>query len=138
MKVMTLFCYFGVLFVSSSALGADPDAGRRLAQLECAACHIVAPNQREELADAPPFEVIGRKFGFNFDMLVLSLMGPHAKMNFSLRRSEAGRYRGLHRHLGEVKTAGGDALFHAVHDKAAFLGVDDSVGEDGSSDSGKR
>ena len=89
MKVMTLFCCFGLLFVSSSALGADAEAGRRLAQLECPACHIVAPNQREELADAPPFEVIGRKFEFNFDMLVMNLMGPHAKMNFSLRRSEA-------------------------------------------------
>jgi mono/diheme cytochrome c family protein len=89
MKVMTLLCCLAPFFVSSLALGADPEAGRRLAQLECAACHIVAPNQREELADAPPFEVIGIKFGFNFDMLVLSLMGPHAKMNFSLRRPEA-------------------------------------------------
>ena len=88
MKVMTLFCCFGLIF-SSSALGADAEAGRHLAQLECAACHIVAPNQRDEIADAPPFEVIGRKFGFNFDMLVVSLMGPHAKMNFSLRRPEA-------------------------------------------------
>ena len=53
------------------------------------AMHIVAPHQRQEIADAPPFEVIGRKFGFDSDMLVFNLMGPHAKMNFSLRRSDA-------------------------------------------------
>jgi mono/diheme cytochrome c family protein len=89
MKAMKLFCCFGLFLVSSAASGADAEAGKRLAQLQCAPCHIVAPNQRQELAEAPPFEVIGRKFEFNFDMLVLGLMGPHAKMNFSLRRPEA-------------------------------------------------
>jgi mono/diheme cytochrome c family protein len=89
MKAITLFCCFGLPLLSSSAFGADAEAGQRLAQMQCAACHIVAPNQRQEIADAPPFEMIGRKYGFNFDMLVLNLMGPHAKMNFSLPRSEA-------------------------------------------------
>jgi mono/diheme cytochrome c family protein len=88
MRTITLVCCLGWL-VSFSAFGAEADAGRRLAQLRCAACHIVAPNQRQELADAPPFEVIGRKFGFDTDMLILGLMGPHAKMNFSLTRPEA-------------------------------------------------
>jgi hypothetical protein len=60
-----------------------------LAQLRCAACHIVAPSQRQEIADAPPFEVIARKYGANADMLVMNLMGPHAKMNFGLRVTEA-------------------------------------------------
>jgi cytochrome c2 len=88
MKVITLLCCFGLPF-SSSSWGADAEAGQRLAQLRCAACHIVPPSRREELADAPPFEMIGRKFGFDFDMLVSNLMGPHAKMNFSLGRSDA-------------------------------------------------
>jgi mono/diheme cytochrome c family protein len=89
MKRAVLLCCLGIPLIAASALGADAEAGRRLAQQECAACHIVAPSGRQELADSPPFEVIGRKFGFNFDALVLALSGPHAKMNFSPRRSEA-------------------------------------------------
>jgi len=89
MKMIRLICCLGLPLVSVSAFGADTEAGRRLAQLRCSPCHIVAPHQRQEIADAPPFEVIGRKFGSNSDLLVFNLMGPHAKMNFSLRRSDA-------------------------------------------------
>jgi len=89
MKMMTFVCCVGPLLVSASAFGAEAEAGKRLAQSRCSPCHIVAPNQREEIADAPPFEVIGRKFGFDADMLIINLMGPHAKMNFSLRRPDA-------------------------------------------------
>jgi mono/diheme cytochrome c family protein len=77
------------LLVVSVAYGADADAGRRLAQLRCAACHIVDQSQRNEIADAPPFTVIGRKFDFNSDSLVLALRGPHAKMNVSLTEPDA-------------------------------------------------
>jgi hypothetical protein len=87
--MIALLCSLCPLLISVSASGSDAEAGRRLAQLRCSPCHIVAPNQRQEIADAPPFEVIARKFGSNSDMLVLNLMGPHAKMNFSLRRSDA-------------------------------------------------
>jgi mono/diheme cytochrome c family protein len=90
MKLAALLCCLGIpLVAASSALGADAEAGRRVAQQECAACHIVGPSARQELADSPPFEMIGRKFGFNYDMLVLAILGPHRKMNFSPRRSEA-------------------------------------------------
>jgi hypothetical protein len=89
MKMTTLLSCLSLLLTSVAALGGDVEAGRRLAQLRCSPCHIVAPNQRQEIADAPPFEAIGRKFGFNSDMLVFNLMGPHAKMNFSLRRVDA-------------------------------------------------
>ena len=89
MKVITLLCCLSLPLMSVPAFGGDAEAGGRLAQLRCSPCHIVAPNQRQEIADAPPFEVIGRKFGFDSDMLVFNLMGPHAKMNFSLRRTDA-------------------------------------------------
>ena len=89
MKMFVVCCVAGLPLVLSSALGADAEAGRRLAQLRCAACHIVAPNQGEEVADAPPFAVIGRKFGFNSDDLIFALVGPHAKMNFGLTRPDA-------------------------------------------------
>jgi mono/diheme cytochrome c family protein len=88
MKLLTC-CAALYLPVISAACGADADAGRRLAQTTCVACHVVERNQYNEVADAPPFAVIGRKFEFNPDSLVVALMGPHAKMNFSLRRSEA-------------------------------------------------
>jgi mono/diheme cytochrome c family protein len=77
------------LLVVSVAYGADADAGRQLAQVRCATCHIVDHSQRNEIADAPPFAVIGRKFDFNSDSLVLALMGPHTKMNFSLTERDA-------------------------------------------------
>jgi mono/diheme cytochrome c family protein len=89
MKMTALLCCLGGLLAASSALGEDAEAGRRVAQQECAACHIVGPSPRQELADSPPFEMIGRKFGFNYDMLVLAILGPHRKMNFSPRRPEA-------------------------------------------------
>ncbi len=88
MKLLTC-CAALYLPVISGACGADADAGRRLAQSTCVACHIVERNQHNEVADAPPFAVIGRKFEFNSDSLVVALMGPHAKMNFSLTRRDA-------------------------------------------------
>src|SRR5262245_30055453 len=89
MKVITLLCCLSLPLMSVPAFGGDAEAVGRLAQLRCSPRPIVAPNQRQEIAGAPPFEVIGRKFGFDSDMLVFNLMGPHAKMNFSLRRTDA-------------------------------------------------
>jgi mono/diheme cytochrome c family protein len=82
-------CLVLPLVTSAAHGGGDAQQGRRLAQIRCAVCHIVEPNQRDEIADAPPFMIIGGKFGFDPDALVIALVGPHAKMNFSLRRPEA-------------------------------------------------
>jgi mono/diheme cytochrome c family protein len=83
-------CIFLMLpFIASAAHGGDAQRGKRLAEIRCAVCHIVEPNQRDEVADAPPFMAIGAKFGFSPDDLVFALVGPHAKMNFSLNRPEA-------------------------------------------------
>ncbi|MGP0091648.1 MAG: c-type cytochrome [Xanthobacteraceae bacterium] len=75
--------------VMAQALAADADRGRQLAQQRCAGCHVVAPNQRNEVAEAPPFDTIARKLGFGGDALAFALMGPHPKMNFSPTRREA-------------------------------------------------
>ena len=83
-----LLCLLSFALVAP-AHSADASAGSRLAQLRCAACHIVATNQRQEIAEAPPFETIARKFAADPDALVLNLMGPHSKMNFGLTRSDA-------------------------------------------------
>jgi mono/diheme cytochrome c family protein len=85
-----VICWVASLpIMASAALGADAEAGKRLAQQRCATCHVVDANQRDEVADAPPFDVIGRKFGADSDLLVFDLMGPHAKMNFRLRPGDA-------------------------------------------------
>jgi hypothetical protein len=44
--------------------------GGQLARIQCASCHMIAPHQREELADAPPFEIIARKASFDSDQLI--------------------------------------------------------------------
>ena len=94
------FCPFRVLlflgtialFTIAAALNAcaaDANNGQRLAQEHCAACHAVAPHARSEVANAPPFEAIGRKYGFDADRIAHAIAGPHPKMNFSPGLQEA-------------------------------------------------
>ncbi len=71
------------------ARAADAEAGQRLAQTHCAACHMVAPHARNEAADAPPFEAIGRKYGHDAGAISVAISGPHPKMNFSPQPPEA-------------------------------------------------
>ena len=83
-KALTiLFLQLAFMLMPAAALAADPVHGRTLAQTHCVACHAVAPNRRDEVAAAPPFDVIGRKYGFNPERLLLSIIGPHPRMNFS-------------------------------------------------------
>lgn len=78
------------IFIAPTALAADADNGARLAQRWCASCHVVASNQREANADAPPFEIIARRFGFDSKKLVVFLLEPHPKMpSMALTRREA-------------------------------------------------
>jgi mono/diheme cytochrome c family protein len=80
----------GLVLAASSARAADVESGKQLAQLRCAACHIVTLSPRNDLvADAPPFLMIARKYGSDTEALVVNLVGPHAKLNFSLSRPEA-------------------------------------------------
>ena len=74
---------------ASETLAADIDRGKDIALHQCAACHIVTRPQRNEVADAPPFEVIGRKNGFDAASLAFALLEPHPKMNFALTQGEA-------------------------------------------------
>jgi mono/diheme cytochrome c family protein len=75
--------------LATDARAADARLGAQLAQSHCADCHIVTPNARNEVADAPPFDVIGRKYGFDAGAITHAITGPHAKMNFSPNRREA-------------------------------------------------
>ena len=78
-----------VLAPASPVIAADASNGRQLAANHCAPCHIIAPGLRNEVADAPPFDSIGRKYGFDSDALANAILGPHQKMNFSPQRGEA-------------------------------------------------
>jgi mono/diheme cytochrome c family protein len=75
--------------VTSAALAADADNGRRLAEMRCAGCHVVASSQRRDVTDAAPFEVIARKFATSPEALAFSLLDPHPRMNVMLTRREA-------------------------------------------------
>ncbi len=66
------------------ARAGDAGQGREIAQQQCAACHVVGRDIGREIANAPPFEVIGRKNGFNEGAIALNLRGPHPKMNFAI------------------------------------------------------
>ncbi len=75
-------------FGEQAAAAADVKRGKRIAQLRCAPCHIVVPNQRNEIADSPPFEDIGRQNGFNAEMLAYLILAPHPRMNLTFTRGE--------------------------------------------------
>ncbi len=85
LAVIALFVFGATL----RAPAADAAHGQRLAQDHCAACHAIAPHARNEVANAPPFDVIGRKYGFDADRIAAAIAGPHPKMNFAPARREA-------------------------------------------------
>jgi mono/diheme cytochrome c family protein len=84
-----LMAMLAVSLPASGAGASDVASGRLLAASHCAVCHAIAPGQRNEVADAPPFEAIGRRHGFNAGALVHVILGPHPKMNFMPQRADA-------------------------------------------------
>jgi cytochrome c len=84
---------FGLLIAATLAaqpvIAADADNGKRLAQMRCVPCHIVEPNQRREVAAAPPFDAIASKFALTPEMLAFAMLNPHPRMNVTLTRGEA-------------------------------------------------
>ncbi len=76
--------------VVQPALAADASNGLRVAEVWCAASHVVTFSQRQANADAPPFEEIAKRPNFSEPGLVTFLLDPHAKMpNMNLTRIEA-------------------------------------------------
>jgi mono/diheme cytochrome c family protein len=69
---------------------ADATNGAALAQRWCAACHVVARDQRQASADVPPFHEIAARPGFDQARLAVFLLDPHPKMpSMNLSRAEA-------------------------------------------------
>ena len=90
-RIAVLLAIAVASLVPAADKAADASNGERIAKTSCAACNIVEapPIVRREVADAPPFIAIARKFNFNADMLVFELIEMHPKMNFALTRREA-------------------------------------------------
>ena len=100
MVTLLRFCLLAsAVLLASPAPGADADAGKGLAQTRCVPCHAVERDQRRNIADAPPFEVIASKPGFNPELLAFSLLDPHPRMNVTLTRREA---RDLATYIGSL------------------------------------
>jgi mono/diheme cytochrome c family protein len=79
---IALLIVLAIACLASSAPAADADRGRRLAQEHCASCHAVT-TPRNEVSDAPPFSVIGRKYGSAAPAIAAAILGPHPRMNFA-------------------------------------------------------
>ena len=80
----------GAAFGVSSAVAADAAHGADLAKRWCAACHVVAGDQKQASADVPSFAAIAGKFDFTQEKVTNFLLDPHPKMpNFPLSRDEA-------------------------------------------------
>jgi len=74
----------------SQAWAADPSHGAELAKRWCAACHLVASDQKQADADVPAFAAIAARSDFTPEKVAFFLLDPHPKMpNFPLSRIEA-------------------------------------------------
>jgi mono/diheme cytochrome c family protein len=80
-------CAFSVL--GSSALAADADNGKTLANRWCSSCHIVGHEQKLATDQAPPFASLARMPTFDANKLAFLLLKPHPNMPpLSLSRAE--------------------------------------------------
>ena len=64
------------VFAATATLAADADNGKRLAVMHCVPCHVVSPNESNQVAQAPPFEVIARKFSITPQILAFWILDP--------------------------------------------------------------
>jgi mono/diheme cytochrome c family protein len=88
-QLLSICLMLPALLAGSATLAADADNGKRLAEMRCMTCHIVSPDQRRELSNAPPFDVIARRFASSPDMLAFAILDPHPRMSVTLTRPEA-------------------------------------------------
>ncbi len=89
MRLFRLCLVLPAIGLASAAFAADPDNGKRLAEQRCVGCHFVGLGQPREVAAAPPFEAIARKFAVSPELLAFSILDPHPRMNVTLTRREA-------------------------------------------------
>jgi mono/diheme cytochrome c family protein len=89
-KLKLIGCCLAVAMIAQPVLAADPRNGEQLARRWCEPCHVVAADQREVTAEAPPFASIATRPGFDAGRIATFLLDPHPKMpDMSLTRIEA-------------------------------------------------
>jgi len=72
------------------AAAADIANGEKLAKRWCAACHVVAADQKSGNTQVSPFSAIAKLPGFDDARLALYLLTPHPRMpDMNLSRNEA-------------------------------------------------
>ena len=85
-----LLLLIAVTALPHAALAADAANGERLAKRWCAACHVVATDQKSGNTQVAPFSAVAKVPGFDAAKLALFLLYPHPKMpDMSLTRNEA-------------------------------------------------
>ena len=72
-------CAFSVV-LGSSALAAEADNGKTLANRWCSGCHVVDQEQKLATDQAPPFASLARMPAFNANKLAFLLLKPHPNM----------------------------------------------------------
>ena len=88
--IASIVFLFSVVTLMSPAPAADVSNGEKLARRWCAACHVVATDQRQGNTQASPFSAMAKLPGFDASKLALFLLAPHPPMpDMSLSRNEA-------------------------------------------------
>jgi mono/diheme cytochrome c family protein len=76
--------------LANAAAAADTGNGEKLAKRWCAACHVVASDQRQGNTQAAPFSAIAKEPGIDAAKIALYLLLPHPKMpDMNMSRAEA-------------------------------------------------
>jgi len=97
-------CAIALAFSATSAIGADASNGEALARRWCAACHVVASDQRQTTGEAPPFSTIASKPDFDAAKVAFFLLNPHPRMpDMNLSRIEASDLAAYIARLGQPK-----------------------------------
>lgn len=80
-----------LLLGAPAAQAADAAAGHALAERWCATCHVVGPDAKSGVSDAPTFTAIAARDGdLSAAWLSFRLLRPHPQMpSVSLSRTEA-------------------------------------------------
>lgn len=89
--IKTLFvCVAAWMAFASAAVAANAVQGEVLAKRWCAACHVVASDQKSGSTQVPAFSEIAGRRDFNAGEIALFLLDPHPKMpDMNLSRAEA-------------------------------------------------
>ena len=88
--ISRLVLLVAVMTLPQAAFAADVANGEKLAKRWCAACHVVATDQKSGNTQVAPFSAVAKEPGFDAAKLALYLLLPHPKMpDMNLSRSEA-------------------------------------------------